>query len=159
MSNQNGLLLTISGSIYRHQVWKPSQAIGGDERRQETDEEIVFSAADMSRKEPFTTWREPAAGLQALGSTYDNHPIPTPSLNFSWAAIGDIAVDSNIRIRLGLTLTKLTQITPAEMTEVANGLKGTTDPLYANGLHLAGEKYVLTKVEEDSKVLYARKVC
>ncbi|PQE22852.1 Profilin protein [Rutstroemia sp. NJR-2017a BBW] len=43
------------------------------------------------------------------------------------------------------------------MKEVVNGLKGETDPLYANGLHIAGEKYILTKVEEDSKVLYARK--
>jgi len=48
-------------------------------------------------------------------------------------------------------------ITPAEMTEIVNGLKGQTDNLYANGLHLCGEKYVLTKVEEDNKVLYARK--
>jgi profilin len=48
-------------------------------------------------------------------------------------------------------------ITPAEMTEIVNGLKGQTDGLYANGLHLGGEKYVITKVEEDSKVLYARK--
>ncbi|PQE17941.1 profilin protein [Rutstroemia sp. NJR-2017a WRK4] len=48
-------------------------------------------------------------------------------------------------------------ITPEEMKEVANGLAGKTDPLYANGLHIAGEKYILTKVEEDSKVLYARK--
>jgi hypothetical protein len=62
-------------------------------------------------------------------------------------------------MRLGLTLTKLTQITPAEMTEIVNGLKGQTDNLYANGLHLGGEKYVLTKAEEDGKVLYARKVC
>jgi hypothetical protein len=79
MSNENGLLLTIRISIYRHKVWKPLQAIGGDEREQETDGETVFSAADMSRKEPFTIWREPAAGLQALGSTYDN-PLFPPSL-------------------------------------------------------------------------------
>ncbi|PQE24265.1 Profilin protein [Rutstroemia sp. NJR-2017a BVV2] len=133
------------------------KAIGGNERRQETDEEIVFSAADMSRKEPFTIWRETAAGLQALGSTYDNHLLLTSSLRFFWAPVGNTAVDSNIRIRLGLTLMKLTQITPAEMAEVAKGLKGETDALYANGLHLGGEKYVITKVEEDSKIIYARK--
>lgn len=45
------------------------------------------------------------------------------------------------------------------MSEVIKGLKGETDGLYANGLHLAGERYVLTKVDEDAKVLYARKVC
>ncbi|KAJ8058633.1 hypothetical protein OCU04_012809 [Sclerotinia nivalis] len=48
-------------------------------------------------------------------------------------------------------------ITPTEMAEVVKGLNGKTDDLYANGLHLAGEKYVLTKVDEDGKVLYARK--
>ncbi|CAD6447738.1 64da30ea-0b9d-4c66-b081-00d299568fc3 [Sclerotinia trifoliorum] len=48
-------------------------------------------------------------------------------------------------------------ITPAEMLEVKKGLDGKTDDLYANGFHLAGERYVLTKVDEDTKVLYARK--
>ncbi|KAM3087626.1 profilin [Clarireedia jacksonii] len=43
------------------------------------------------------------------------------------------------------------------MAEVVKGLSGQQDGLYANGLHLAGEKYILTKVEEDNKVLYARK--
>ncbi|KAF7914021.1 uncharacterized protein EAF01_000427 [Botrytis porri] len=49
------------------------------------------------------------------------------------------------------------QITPEEMAEVKKGLEGATDSLYANGLHIAGERYVLTKVEDDNKVLYARK--
>ncbi|THV44026.1 hypothetical protein BGAL_0760g00020 [Botrytis galanthina] len=43
------------------------------------------------------------------------------------------------------------------MAEVKKGLDGATDSLYANGLHIAGERYVLTKVEDDNKVLYARK--
>ncbi|TGO63177.1 hypothetical protein BOTNAR_0104g00250 [Botryotinia narcissicola] len=43
------------------------------------------------------------------------------------------------------------------MTEVVNGLKGETGSLYANGLHLAGERYVLTKVEDDGSIIYARK--
>lgn len=42
------------------------------------------------------------------------------------------------------------------MKEVLAGLYGKPDKLYAEGLHIAGERYVLTKVEERS--LYARKV-
>jgi profilin len=37
------------------------------------------------------------------------------------------------------------------------GLKGDTDKLWADGTHIAGEKYVTTKAEERS--IYARKVC
>lgn len=36
------------------------------------------------------------------------------------------------------------------------GLGGKPDKLYADGLHVAGERYVLTKAEDRS--LYARKV-
>ena len=36
------------------------------------------------------------------------------------------------------------------------GLSGKPDKLYAEGLHVAGERYVLTKAEDRS--LYARKV-
>jgi hypothetical protein len=43
------------------------------------------------------------------------------------------------------------------MQEVVAGLSGKTDKLYAAGLHVAGERYVLTKAEDRS--LYARKVC
>jgi profilin len=42
------------------------------------------------------------------------------------------------------------------MQEVITGLGGKPDKLYADGLHVAGERYVLTKVEDRS--LYARKV-
>jgi hypothetical protein len=42
------------------------------------------------------------------------------------------------------------------MQEVVAGLSGKTDKLYAEGLHVAGERYVLTKAEDRS--LYARKV-
>lgn len=42
------------------------------------------------------------------------------------------------------------------MKEVVAGLSGSTDNLYANGLHVAGQRYVLTKAEGRS--LYARKV-
>lgn len=42
------------------------------------------------------------------------------------------------------------------MQEVVAGLSGKLDKLYAEGLHVAGERYVLTKAEERS--LYARKV-
>lgn len=44
------------------------------------------------------------------------------------------------------------------MKEIVKGLNGQHDDLYANGLHIAGERYVLTKVEDENKVLYARKV-
>lgn len=42
------------------------------------------------------------------------------------------------------------------MQEVVAGLSGKVDKLYAEGLHVAGERYVLTKAEDRS--LYARKV-
>jgi len=42
------------------------------------------------------------------------------------------------------------------MQEVVTGLSGKPDKLYAEGLHIAGERYVLTKAEDRS--LYARKV-
>jgi hypothetical protein len=42
------------------------------------------------------------------------------------------------------------------MQEVVLGLSGKPDKLYAEGLHVAGERYVLTKAEDRS--LYARKV-
>jgi profilin len=41
------------------------------------------------------------------------------------------------------------------MKEIVAGLK-TPDGLYSNGLHVAGERFVLTKAEDRS--LYARKV-
>lgn len=43
------------------------------------------------------------------------------------------------------------------MKEIINGLSGKVDSLYAEGLHVGGERYVLTKAEDRS--LYARKVC
>ncbi|KAG9230541.1 putative profilin [Amylocarpus encephaloides] len=46
-------------------------------------------------------------------------------------------------------------VSPAEMKEVVAGLSGKTDNLYANGIHVAGERFVLTKAEDRS--LYARK--
>jgi len=46
-------------------------------------------------------------------------------------------------------------ISPAEMQEIVTGLSGSYDKLYAEGLHIAGEKFVLTKAEDRS--LYARK--
>ena len=41
------------------------------------------------------------------------------------------------------------------MKEIINGLSGKVDALYAEGLHVGGERYVLTKAEDRS--LYARK--
>jgi len=46
-------------------------------------------------------------------------------------------------------------LTPAEIREVVSGLSGNVDKLYAEGLHVANERYVLTKAEDRS--LYARK--
>lgn len=46
-------------------------------------------------------------------------------------------------------------VSPTEMQEVVTGLSGSVDKLYAEGFHIAGEKYVLTKAEDRS--LYARK--
>ena len=43
------------------------------------------------------------------------------------------------------------------MQIIVAGLKGDTDKLWADGTHIAGEKYVTTKAEERS--IYARKVC
>lgn len=47
------------------------------------------------------------------------------------------------------------QISPSEIQEIVMGLSGKPDKLYAEGLHVAGERYVLTKAEDRS--LYARK--
>ncbi|PSS12329.1 hypothetical protein M430DRAFT_60587 [Amorphotheca resinae ATCC 22711] len=46
-------------------------------------------------------------------------------------------------------------VSPAEMQEVVTGLSGKPEKLYSDGLHIAGERYVLTKAEDRS--LYARK--
>ncbi|RDL31444.1 uncharacterized protein BP5553_09653 [Venustampulla echinocandica] len=46
-------------------------------------------------------------------------------------------------------------ISPTETKEIIAGLSGKTDELYANGIHVAGERFVLTKAEDRS--LYARK--
>lgn len=43
-----------------------------------------------------------------------------------------------------------------EIQEVVNGLSGQTDKLFSDGLHVGGERFVLTKAEDRS--LYARKV-
>lgn len=42
------------------------------------------------------------------------------------------------------------------MAEIVAGLSGNVDKLYAEGLHVAGERYVITKAEDRS--IYARKV-
>jgi hypothetical protein len=42
------------------------------------------------------------------------------------------------------------------MQEVVTGLNGQTDKLFSDGLHVGGERFVLTKAEDRS--LYARKV-
>jgi profilin len=47
-------------------------------------------------------------------------------------------------------------LSPTEIQEVITGLSGKPDKLYADGFHVAGERYVLTKAEDRS--LYARKV-
>ncbi|TAQ87158.1 hypothetical protein B7494_g4537 [Chlorociboria aeruginascens] len=46
-------------------------------------------------------------------------------------------------------------VTPNELKEVVKGLNGETDDLWAEGLHIAGDRYVLTKAE--GRVLLARK--
>jgi len=46
-------------------------------------------------------------------------------------------------------------LSPAEIKEVISGLSGKTDNLYSAGLHVAGVKYFLTKVEE-GRSLYGR---
>merc|ERR1711964_144428 len=46
-------------------------------------------------------------------------------------------------------------VSATEMKEIINGLSGKVDALYAEGLHVGGERYVLTKAEDRS--LYARK--
>jgi len=46
-------------------------------------------------------------------------------------------------------------ISPTELKEIIAGLTGKVDKLYAEGLHVAGERFVLTNVEDRS--LYARK--
>ena len=43
-----------------------------------------------------------------------------------------------------------------EIQEVVTGLSGKPDKLYSDGLHVGGERFVLTKAEDRS--LYARKV-
>lgn len=43
------------------------------------------------------------------------------------------------------------------MQEVVTGLSGKPEKLYSDGLHVGGERFVLTKAEDRS--LYARKVC
>lgn len=48
-------------------------------------------------------------------------------------------------------------MSPSEMKEITTGLSGKPEALHANGLHVAGVKYVLGKVE-DGRSLYARKV-
>ncbi|KAH8751416.1 putative profilin [Hyaloscypha finlandica] len=47
------------------------------------------------------------------------------------------------------------ELSPAEIQEVITGLSGKPEKLFADGLHVAGERYVLTKAEDRS--LYARK--
>lgn len=47
------------------------------------------------------------------------------------------------------------EVSPTELKGIISGFKD-ADPLWQNGLHIAGERYVLTKAE-DSKRLYARK--
>jgi hypothetical protein len=53
----------------------------------------------------------------------------------------------------------ITQITPAEMKAVVAALKGGAgaDKIWGEGVHITGEKYVVTKAEDRS--IYARKVC
>lgn len=48
------------------------------------------------------------------------------------------------------------QISPEEMKEVVSALSGQVDKLYAEGLHVASERYVVTKAEGRS--VYGRKV-
>jgi len=46
-------------------------------------------------------------------------------------------------------------LSPSEIQEIISGLNGKVEKLYAEGLHVASERYVLTKAEDRS--LYARK--
>lgn len=46
-------------------------------------------------------------------------------------------------------------VSPQEMQEVVTGLSGKPEKLYSDGLHVGGERFVLTKAEDRS--LYARK--
>lgn len=51
------------------------------------------------------------------------------------------------------------QISAEEMKNIANivsGNQGAIDKAYAEGIHVAGERFVLTKTDEGS--VYARKV-
>ncbi|KAN0106208.1 putative profilin [Hyaloscypha variabilis] len=47
------------------------------------------------------------------------------------------------------------ELSAPEIQEVISGLSGKPDKLYSEGLHVAGERFVLTKCEDRS--LYARK--
>ncbi|KAL3420143.1 profilin [Phlyctema vagabunda] len=46
-------------------------------------------------------------------------------------------------------------VAPAEIKEVISALGGSVDKLYSDGLHIAGERFVVTKAEGRS--IYARK--
>merc|ERR1711964_519420 len=41
-------------------------------------------------------------------------------------------------------------VSATEMKEIINGLSGKVDALYAEGLHVGGERYVLTKARQKS---------
>lgn len=53
----------------------------------------------------------------------------------------------------------ITQISPTEMKAIVAALAGgaAADKIWAEGVHITGEKYVVTKAEDRS--IYARKVC
>ncbi|RQM06676.1 hypothetical protein DH86_00001322 [Scytalidium sp. 3C] len=46
-------------------------------------------------------------------------------------------------------------VSAAEMKEIVAALEGNTDGIYANGLHVAGERFVVTNAQDRS--IYARK--
>ncbi|OWP03718.1 hypothetical protein B2J93_6061 [Marssonina coronariae] len=92
-------------------------------------------------------------------------PLPAPSIEMAGGADTGLSMVASGHVDKGAIYSVAGDsrwagsagfdVSAAELKEILAGLAGSVNKLYADGLHVAGERYVLTKAEDRS--LYARK--
>lgn len=114
------------------------------------DRNIAWSRLAMSTRELSGALQETVNGLAVQDSLYVSIPISKAKSLVREDADIDIRKEAPARRHIDWA-----QIKPAELQAIISGFSN-PDPLWGNGLHICGLKYVLTKAEGRS--LYGRKV-
>lgn len=109
----------------------------------------------MSTRELSTALQATADGLELQDSMYVL-PLPITFTKLEYTHTKELLCWNIDTVARWTLLMQEIQVQPAELKAIISGFTN-PDPLWGNGVHIGGDKYVLTKADTDRN-LYARKV-